>query len=146
MTNRNEREDDEPTPDEQGEQPFDARSADGGSMGGGASGPRAMPAGGDGAQGDESDGYGAGRRGEQGQEAPDQGQAPVERDREQIESYGSRDDDSDALLSPSSQIGRAQQTGGTPESRRDPDVRTREGWPAPEQDDTPENWPDPKSD
>ena len=76
----------------------------------------------------------------------DEEQGPLERGREAIESYGSRDDDSDAPLSRSSQIGRAQQTGGTPESRRDPALSAREGWPKPEQEDTPEQWPDPTID
>ena len=125
-------------------EPFDPRATEGGSMGGGASGPRDMPTGGS-DEGDDVAEGGTPRSSEEveakkGQESPD-------RPKEEIENYGSRrEDEPDDLLSPSSQIGRAAQTGGTPESRRDPDVDTREGWPAPRQDDTPESWPDPNID
>ena len=50
------------------------------------------------------------------------------------------------LLSPASQIGRAAQTGGTPESRLDPNEKPREGWDIPDQTDTPEEWPEPTQD
>lgn len=52
----------------------------------------------------------------------------------------------DRLLSPSSQIGRAAQTGGTPESGRPPDESSREGWSMPDQSDTPDQWPEPTTD
>lgn len=50
------------------------------------------------------------------------------------------------LLSPASQIGRLAQTGGTPESRLDPNEKPREGWDIPDQTDTPEEWPEPTQD
>jgi hypothetical protein len=52
----------------------------------------------------------------------------------------------DALLSRSSQIGRAQQSGGTPESGRPPGEDSREGWSMPDQEDTPQEWTDPTLD
>lgn len=76
-----------------------------------------------------------------------QAQAPDDKGQEEIENYGSRrEDEPDELLSPSSQIGRAAQSGGTPESGRQPDEGSREGWPMPDQGDTPEKWPDPTTD
>jgi hypothetical protein len=123
---------------------FDPRATEGGSMGGGASGPRDLHAGGS----DEGDPV-AERGTQRSSEDVEAKQGPTspERRKEEIENYGSRrEEEPDDLLSPSSQIGRAAQTGGTPESRRDPDVDTREGWPAPRQDDTPESWPDPNID
>jgi hypothetical protein len=55
-------------------------------------------------------------------------------------------DEPDELLSPASQIGRATQTGGTPESGREPDEDAREGWPMPDQTDIPSEWPEPTTD
>ena len=46
------------------------------------------------------------------------------------------------LLSPSSQIGRAAQSGGTPESGDE----ARQGWHIPDQSDTPPEWPEPTTD
>lgn len=123
---------------------FDPHATEGGSMGGGASGPRDMPTGGR----DEGDDVAEGDTPlSSGEVEAKQSQDSADRHKEEIENYGSRrEDEPDDLLSPSSQIGRAAQTGGTPESRRDPDVDTREGWPAPPQDGTPESWPDPNID
>jgi len=136
----------DPSTRQESDDHFDANANEGGSMGGGASGPRGMPTGGRGPESARS-----GRDDDGAEEAiagsrPGEEEGRFERDREEIESYGSRDDDSDGPLSPSSQIGRARQTGGTPESRRAPGVEAREGWPMPEQDDTPDTWPDPSND
>src|SRR4051812_4368842 len=61
-----------------------------------------------------------------------QARAPVDKGQEEIENYGSRrEDEADELPSPSSQIGRASQSGGTPESGRQLDEGSREGWPMP---------------
>ena len=123
-------------------------------MGGGASGPRDMPKGGSrraepsadidpgrAGESEQTDGTGTGTQGSPnvaGQQAQtERSGAPQDKGQEEIENYGSRrEDEPDGLLSRSSQIGRAAQSGGTPESGRDPDERSREGWSAPEQDDT----------
>lgn len=48
--------------------------------------------------------------------------------------------------SPATQIGRAKQTGGTPDSGLEAGAESREGWPMPDQSDTPEEWPQPTID
>jgi len=48
--------------------------------------------------------------------------------------------------SPATQIGRAKQTGGTPASGLEAGIESREGWPMPDQSDTPEEWPEPTID
>ena len=48
-------------------------------------------------------------------------------------------------FSPASQVGRARAGGGS-ESALDPDEEVREGWPIPEQDDVPPEWPEPTVD
>jgi hypothetical protein len=59
---------------------------------------------------------------------------------------GKRDDEPEAAsFSPASQVGRSK-TGGGPESVLDPDENVREGWPAPDQSDTPTDWPEPTVD
>lgn len=136
----------------------------GGMMGGGASGPRDMPTGGrdegelEAADADragsleQTGGWGSGTQGSsnvaaQRDRETGQPEAPADKGREEIENYGSRrEDEDDRLLSPSSQIGRAAQTGGTPEAGRQPDESSREGWSMPDQSDTPEEWPDPTTD
>lgn len=127
--------------EQQAEQSFDVRARNSGSMGGGASGPRDIPTDGGGHDDTNADAHVAGQQGTgQSRVSPDRGQ-------EEIENYGSRREDApDELLSPSSQIGRAAQTGGTPESGRQPDDSVREGWPMPDQTDTPEQWPEPTTD
>jgi hypothetical protein len=55
-------------------------------------------------------------------------------------------DKPDEPLSPASQIGRSAQTGGTPETGREPGEEAREGWPMPDQTDTPPEWPEPTTD
>jgi hypothetical protein len=52
---------------------------------------------------------------------------------------------SDEVLSPSSQIGR-EQAGGSHVSGQEPGAETREGWPMPDQSDTPPEWPEPTID
>jgi hypothetical protein len=49
------------------------------------------------------------------------------------------------LLSPASQIGR-EQMGGSPGSGQEPGTNTKEGWPMPDQTDTPSKWPEPTID
>ena len=53
--------------------------------------------------------------------------------------------DEDTKLSPSSQIGR-EETGGSDGSGREPGNDAREGWPMPDQSDTPSQWPEPTID
>ena len=53
--------------------------------------------------------------------------------------------DEDTTLSPSSQIGRVE-TGGSDGSGREPGNDAREGWPMPDQSDTPSEWPEPTID
>ena len=53
---------------------------------------------------------------------------------------------SDKPLSRSSQIGRAEQSGGTPESGREPGEEAREGWAKKDESDTPSEWPEPTTD
>jgi len=144
---------------------FDARAKDSGSMGGGASGPREMPTGGRAQQEADADtdpsrtaeteqtgGSGTGSNGSSNgsdheARSSSQSQAPKDKGQEEIENYGSRREDKpDELLSPSSQIGRSAQSGGTPESGRHPDETAREGWKMPDQSDTPEDWPVPTTD
>jgi hypothetical protein len=48
--------------------------------------------------------------------------------------------------SPATQIGRAEQTGGTSASGLEAGVESREGWPMPDQSDTPVEWPEPTID
>ena len=48
-------------------------------------------------------------------------------------------------FSQASQVGRAQ-SGGSPESSIEPDETVREGWVAPDQTDTPPEWPEPTID
>lgn len=55
------------------------------------------------------------------------------------------DSDEDDLLSPSSQIGR-ERVGGSHVSAQEPGTETREGWPMPDQSDTPPEWPEPTID
>jgi hypothetical protein len=50
-----------------------------------------------------------------------------------------------ASFSPASQVGRSS-TGGGAESTLDPDEDVREGWVAPDQSDTPPEWPEPTVD
>ena len=50
------------------------------------------------------------------------------------------------LLSPASQIGRAQQSGGSPRSGPEPGDEARQVWPVPDQADTPAEWPEPTTD
>ena len=50
-----------------------------------------------------------------------------------------------AAFSPASQVGRST-TGGGAESTLDPDEDVREGWVAPDQTDTPPQWPEPTLD
>jgi hypothetical protein len=52
----------------------------------------------------------------------------------------------DPLLSPASQIGRAAQTGGTPEAGAQPGEEARQGWKMPDESDTPPEWPQPTTD
>jgi hypothetical protein len=151
--------------EQQAEESFDLRAKQSGSMGGGASGPRDMPTGGRGqgetsadidpakaGETEQTGGWGTGTQGSsnvagQQEQETGQAQAPADKGQEEIENYGSRrDDEPDELLSPSSQIGRAAQSGGTPESGRQPDEDSREGWPMPDQGDTPKKWPDPTTD
>ena len=59
---------------------------------------------------------------------------------------GRRADEPDnASLNPASQLGRST-TGGGAESTLDPEVDVREGWVAPDQSDTPPEWPVPTVD
>ena len=59
---------------------------------------------------------------------------------------GGRADSPDAAsFSPASQVGRSD-TGGGAESVLDPDEEVREGWIAPDQSDTPAEWPEPTVD
>jgi len=51
----------------------------------------------------------------------------------------------DELPSPSSQIGR-EQMGGSSASGQEPGTDTQEGWPMPDQSDTPSEWPEPTID
>jgi hypothetical protein len=53
--------------------------------------------------------------------------------------------DEDSKLSPSSQIGR-EETGGSDGSGEEPGTDAREGWPMPDQSDTPSEWPEPTID
>ena len=53
--------------------------------------------------------------------------------------------DGDEELSPSSQIGR-ERVGGSDGSGQEPGEETREGWPMPNQSDTPPEWPEPTID
>lgn len=58
------------------------------------------------------------------------------------------DDDGEThedTVSPSSQIGR-EETGGSDGSGREPGTDAREGWPMPDQSDTPSEWPEPTID
>lgn len=118
--------------EKQAEDSVDLRAKQSGSMGGGASGPRDMPTGGRGQDetstatdptkaGDteQNGGWGTGTQassnaaGQQNQETG-QPQAPPDKGQEEIENYGSRsEDEPDELPSPSSQLGRAAQSGGT---------------------------------
>ena len=61
------------------------------------------------------------------------------------DSPGDDDSGSDELLSPSSQIGR-ERLGGSHVSGQEPGVETIEGWPMPDQSDTPPEWPEPTID
>jgi hypothetical protein len=54
-------------------------------------------------------------------------------------------DEPSPTASPATQIGRAEQTGGTP-AGREAGVESREGWPMPDQSDTPKEWPEPTID
>ena len=105
------------------EETFDPEAKHGGLMGGGASGPRDMPTG-----------------GQEQKAGRDKGQLANGRENKDDAEQG------DPLLSRSSQIGRAQQSGGTPESGRPPDEDSREGWSMPVQEDTPQEWTDPRLD
>ena len=60
-------------------------------------------------------------------------------------SAASTDRTETASFSPASQVGRAN-TGGGAESTLDPDEDVREGWVAPDQSDTPPEWPEPTVD
>jgi hypothetical protein len=111
-------------PERQPEETFDPEAKHGGLMGGGASGPRDIPTG------------GKEQKAGQHKAQPATGQEEMKNDGDQP----------DALLSRSSQIGRAQQSGGTPESGRPPDEDSREGWWMPDQEDTPQEWTDPTLD
>jgi len=71
---------DEETTEAEG--PFDPQAKQGGSMGGGASGPRDLPTGGRAQK--------EGGSGEAGHEGPERSGAPSDRGQEEIESYGSR--------------------------------------------------------
>ncbi len=51
----------------------------------------------------------------------------------------------DEFPSPSSQIGR-EQMGGSSASGQEPGTDTQEGWPMPDQSDTPPDWPEPTID
>jgi hypothetical protein len=153
-------------PNELPVEPFDPQAKDGGSIGGGASGPRETPTAGRGEGEDDADieptkaaeteqtgGWGTGTQGssnvsgQQAQASGGQSPPPENKGQEEIENYGSRRESEPAeLLSPSSQIGRSSQTGGTPESGRHPDETSREGWTMPDQSDTPEEWPAPTPD
>ena len=151
--------------EKQAEDSVDLRAKQSGSMGGGASGPRDMPTGGRGqdetspvidptkaGETEQTGGWGTGTQGSSnvaGQQDQETGQpqAPPDKGQEEIENYGSRsEDERDELLSPSSQLGRAAQSGGTPESGRQRDEDSREGWPMPDQDETPNEWPKPTED
>lgn len=58
----------------------------------------------------------------------------------------SKSEEAKESLSQASQIGRAAQTGGTPESGRQAGVDSREGWPMPDQSGTPKEWSEPTTD
>jgi hypothetical protein len=55
------------------------------------------------------------------------------------------DAEQDQPLSPSSQIGR-ERVGGSRASGQEPGTETKEGWPMPDQSDTPPEWPEPTID
>lgn len=59
---------------------------------------------------------------------------------------GEAQGDGSPTPSPATQIGRAEQTGGTPASGLEAGIESREGWPMPDQSDTPEEWPEPTID
>ena len=55
------------------------------------------------------------------------------------------DADGEKEFSPSSQIGR-EQAGGSHVTRQEPGAKSNEGWPMPDQSDTPPEWPVPTID
>ena len=74
--------------------------------------------------------------------------SPSQRDRHEGEeedqaATGAQDPES---FSQASQVGRARQVGGTPAAGLEPGTEPREGWPIPDQSDTPPEWPLPSSD
>ena len=72
---------------------------------------------------------------------------PLDNNRPREQELPSRQTDKPdaASFSPASQVGRAN-TGGGAESALDPKEDVREGWVAPDQSDTPPQWPEPTID
>jgi hypothetical protein len=75
------------------------------------------------------------------------GDGPLDNNRPREQELPSRQTDKPdaASFSPASQVGRAD-TGGRAESTLDPKEDGREGWVAPDQSDTPPQWPEPTID